>query len=65
MEHIVPIARGGAHTAANVVPACGPRNLKKGVRDVGAVFPHFSPLVAGVPGIHSESIHDSGIVDGG
>jgi hypothetical protein len=28
-DHITPIARGGAHTAANVIPACGSCNSRK------------------------------------
>lgn len=28
-DHIVPLSKGGAHTAANIVPACGPCNSKK------------------------------------
>jgi hypothetical protein len=29
-EHKVPLARGGANSAANIVPACAPCNLSKG-----------------------------------
>lgn len=29
MDHVVPLGRGGHHTAANVVPACGPCNSRK------------------------------------
>lgn len=29
MEHIIPVARGGAHTQANVAPACKPCNRSK------------------------------------
>ena len=29
MDHIVPLARGGTHTADNIVPACGPCNMHK------------------------------------
>ena len=30
IEHIVPISRGGHHSAANVVPSCAKCNLSKG-----------------------------------
>lgn len=33
-EHMTPIARGGAHTRSNVIPACGPCNYKKHTRDL-------------------------------
>lgn len=29
-EHVIPLARGGRHSAANVVPSCLPCNLRKG-----------------------------------
>lgn len=29
MDHVIPLARGGHHTASNVVPACGPCNARK------------------------------------
>jgi len=29
MDHVVPISKGGHHTAANVVPACGSCNSRK------------------------------------
>jgi 5-methylcytosine-specific restriction endonuclease McrA len=29
MDHVVPIARGGAHEPSNIVPACGPCNSSK------------------------------------
>ena len=32
LDHVVPIALGGGHTATNVVPACAPCNLKKGTK---------------------------------
>lgn len=32
-DHVVPIVRGGTHTAANVVPACKPCNSSKRDRD--------------------------------
>lgn len=34
MDHLIPIARGGDHTAANVVPACLPCNQSKGAKAV-------------------------------
>lgn len=32
MDHIVPLSKGGAHTASNVVPACASCNASKGNR---------------------------------
>jgi 5-methylcytosine-specific restriction endonuclease McrA len=32
IEHMIPLARGGRHTVTNVVPACGPCNLRKGTK---------------------------------
>ena len=34
MEHMVPLSRGGHHTASNVVPACSFCNTSKGARTV-------------------------------
>lgn len=31
VEHVIPLARGGCHTARNIVPSCGPCNARKGV----------------------------------
>lgn len=31
-DHVVPLSRGGANSLSNIVPACGPCNLKKGPR---------------------------------
>ena len=31
-DHIIPLAKGGAHTASNIVPACRSCNAKKGTR---------------------------------
>lgn len=33
-DHIVPLWRGGAHTADNIQPLCGPCNLWKGTRSI-------------------------------
>jgi 5-methylcytosine-specific restriction endonuclease McrA len=33
MDHVIPLARGGNHTASNIVPACLPCNIKKGAKD--------------------------------
>lgn|SRR4051812_10704357 len=41
MDHIIPIIRGGAHTAANVVPACMHCNTSKRERPA----PTFQPLL--------------------
>jgi 5-methylcytosine-specific restriction endonuclease McrA len=30
LDHVQPLARGGAHTPGNVVAACGPCNRRKG-----------------------------------
>ena len=31
-DHIVPVARGGAHVRSNIVWACEPCNLRKGAK---------------------------------
>lgn len=28
-DHVIPLSKGGHHTASNVVPACGPCNSVK------------------------------------
>ncbi len=33
-DHLIPISRGGPHTAENVAPACGPCNYSKGAKAV-------------------------------
>lgn len=33
MDHVVPISKGGNHTASNVVPACGPCNSAKSANE--------------------------------
>ncbi|MEU5166802.1 HNH endonuclease [Streptomyces mutomycini] len=32
IEHVLPLSRGGQHTASNVVPACSACNLSKGAK---------------------------------
>lgn len=31
-DHVIPVSRGGDHTASNIVPACQPCNSKKGAK---------------------------------
>lgn len=45
MEHLIPVSRGGLHTAENIVPACRPCNSKKGVR---SIFVMLSQPIANV-----------------
>ena len=33
VEHVVPLSKGGSHTASNIVPACMPCNRSKGAKD--------------------------------
>lgn len=33
-DHVIPLSKGGLHTASNIVPACAHCNLVKGNRDV-------------------------------
>jgi 5-methylcytosine-specific restriction endonuclease McrA len=40
MDHVVPISKGGNHTASNVVPACKYCN---GIKGVGDPLPFFNP----------------------
>lgn len=41
MDHVQPLSKGGHHTAANIVPACGPCNSKKHIGDA----PTHQPLL--------------------
>ncbi len=34
MDHLIPISRGGNHTAENVAPACSSCNSSKGAQDI-------------------------------
>lgn len=40
-DHVVPLSRGGHHTASNVVPACKSCNSRKGAREA----PTYQPLL--------------------
>jgi len=40
-DHVIPLAKGGHHTASNVVPACQPCNSRKGDR----AAPIYQPLL--------------------
>jgi 5-methylcytosine-specific restriction endonuclease McrA len=50
VDHIVPLARGGAHVLGNLLPACADCNLEKGARDpyefLAERFPGLAPLFA-------------------
>lgn len=41
MDHVVPLSKGGSHTASNILPACGPCNFSK---NAGAA-PTHQPLL--------------------
>jgi 5-methylcytosine-specific restriction endonuclease McrA len=41
MDHVIPLAKGGAHTASNIVPACGHCNYTKHV----SAPPTFQPVL--------------------
>lgn len=41
VEHVVPLSKGGVHCSRNIVPACWPCNLKKGVKDA----PTYQPVL--------------------
>lgn len=41
VDHVIPLSRGGDHTARNVAPACGSCNSRKGDR----AAPQFQPLL--------------------
>jgi 5-methylcytosine-specific restriction endonuclease McrA len=38
-EHVIPLLHGGNQTARNIVPSCGPCNLKKHHAGMGSPFP--------------------------
>lgn len=40
-DHVIPLARGGNHTASNIVPACKPCNSRKNVH----AAPDFQPTL--------------------
>jgi 5-methylcytosine-specific restriction endonuclease McrA len=40
-DHVIPVSKGGAHTLANILPACQPCNSKKGT---GPPLPFIRPL---------------------
>ncbi len=37
MDHVIPLARGGTHTASNTVPSCAQCNSRKGAKMPGAI----------------------------
>lgn len=41
-DHVIPLARGGNHTKANIVPACVPCNSKKNVNPAPPFHPDFT-----------------------
>ncbi|MGI8411455.1 MAG: helix-turn-helix domain-containing protein [Solirubrobacteraceae bacterium] len=42
IDHVVPIARGGPHTASNIVPCCTHCNAQKGARPAQSSVPDSS-----------------------
>lgn len=40
-DHLIPLSKGGGHTASNVVPACRPCNSRKGNRAAPPFHPMF------------------------
>jgi 5-methylcytosine-specific restriction endonuclease McrA len=50
LDHVAPLARGGAHVLGNLLPACADCNLEKSARDpyefLAERFPGLAPLFA-------------------
>jgi 5-methylcytosine-specific restriction endonuclease McrA len=44
MDHVIPLARGGNHTRANIVPSCVPCNKKKNAGEAPPFHADFSDL---------------------
>lgn len=44
-DHIIPLSKGGNHTADNIVPACQPCNSRKGAKNAPPriIVPHAAP----------------------
>jgi len=41
-DHVIPVSKGGDHTASNIIPACGPCNSRKNARLPIVVYqPHL------------------------
>jgi 5-methylcytosine-specific restriction endonuclease McrA len=43
LDHVTPIAKGGADVEANIVPACAPCNLSKGAKTLAEWSETFGP----------------------
>lgn len=43
LDHVTPLARGGADVEANIVPACAPCNLSKGAKTLAEWASTFGP----------------------
>jgi 5-methylcytosine-specific restriction endonuclease McrA len=41
-DHVIPLAKGGNHTKANIVPACQPCNSRKNVNPAPPIHPKFA-----------------------